>query len=38
MSSYFGTSPATLVSYIVKEESLSKEEIQPLKYLIEKME
>ncbi len=38
MSGYFGNSPATLVSHIVKEESLSKEEIQKLKDLIGKME
>ena len=37
MSGYFGNSPATLVSHIVKEESLSKEEIQQLKDIIEKM-
>jgi len=38
ISSYFGNSPLTLVSHIVKEEELSKEEIQELKKLIEKME
>ena len=38
MSNYFGNSPATLVSHIVKEESLSKEEMQQLKDLIQKME
>lgn len=38
MSNYFGDSPATLVSHIVKEESLSKEEIQQLRELIQKME
>ena len=38
MSNYFGDSPATLVSHIVKEESLSKAEIQQLKKLIKKME
>lgn len=38
MSNYFGNSPASLVSHIVKEESLSKEEIRQLKKLIKKME
>lgn len=38
MSTYFGDSPASLVSHIVKEEKLSKEEIRELKELIEKME
>ena len=38
MSNYFGNSPATLVSHIVKEENLSKEEILQLKELFEKME
>ena len=38
MSNYFGNSPASLVSHIVKEEKLSKEEIKQLKELIEKME
>ena len=38
MSNYFGNSPATLVSHIVKEEKLTKEEIQQLKALIDKME
>lgn len=38
ISGYFGNSPATLVSHIVKEEELSKEEIRDLKKLIEKME
>jgi predicted transcriptional regulator len=35
---YFGNSPASLVSHIVNEEKLSKEEIKQLKDLIEKME
>ena len=38
MSGYFGNSPASLVSHIVNEEKLSKEEIRQLKELIEKME
>ena len=38
MSGYFGNSPASLVSHIVNEEKLSKEEIKQLKDLIEKME
>jgi len=38
MSAYFGDSPATLVSYLVKEESLSKEEMRQLKKLIKKMQ
>lgn len=38
MSGYFGNSPASLVSHIVHEEKLSKEEIKQLKDLIEKME
>ena len=38
MSNYFGNSPASLVSHIVKEEGLSKEEIRQLKKLIKKME
>ena len=38
MSGYFGNSPASLVSHIVNEEKLSKEEIRRLKELIEKME
>jgi len=37
MSGYFGNSPASLVSHIVKEEKLSKEEIKQLRNLIEKM-
>lgn len=38
MSGYFENSPASLVSHIVNEEKLSKEEIQQLKELIENME
>jgi len=38
MAGYFGNSPASLVSHIVNEEKLSKEEIKQLKALIEKME
>jgi BlaI family penicillinase repressor len=38
IAGYFGNSPASLVSHIVKEESLSKEELQQLKDLIDKME
>jgi predicted transcriptional regulator len=38
MSSYFGNSPASLVSHIVKEEHLTKDEMQQLKDLIEQME
>ena len=38
MSGYFGNSPASLVSHIVNEEKLSREEIKQLKDLIEKME
>ena len=38
MSGYFGNSPASLVSHIVNEEKLSKEEISRLKELIDKME
>ena len=38
IAGYFGDSPASLVSHVVKEESLSKQEIQQLKDLIEKME
>ncbi|MFH0756825.1 MAG: BlaI/MecI/CopY family transcriptional regulator [Bacteroidota bacterium] len=37
MSGYFGDSPATLVSYILKEEKLSKEEISKLKKTISKI-
>jgi predicted transcriptional regulator len=37
ISGYFGNSPATMVFHIIKEEKLSKEEIQELKKLIEKM-
>jgi BlaI family transcriptional regulator, penicillinase repressor len=38
ISGYFGNSPASLVSHIVNEERLSKEEIKQLKDLIGKME
>lgn len=38
VSGYFGDSPASLVSYIVKEEKLSQEEIMKLKELIKKIE
>ncbi|MGW8313962.1 MAG: BlaI/MecI/CopY family transcriptional regulator [Bacteroidales bacterium] len=38
ITGYFGDSPASLVSHIVREEELSKEEILELKKLIEKME
>lgn len=38
VSGYFGNSPASLVSYLVNEEKLSKEEIKQLKDIIEKME
>ena len=38
ISGYFGDSPASLVSHIVREEELSREEILELKKLIEKME
>lgn len=38
LSGYFGNSPASLVSHIVNEEKLSKEEMQQLKELIQKME
>jgi len=37
MSGYFGDSPASLVSHIVKEEKLDKEEIKKLKELIKKI-
>lgn len=38
MSGYFGDSPVSLVSHIVQEEKLSKDEIAKLKKLIKKME
>jgi len=38
LSGYFGNSPASLVSHIVNEEKLSKDEIRQLKDLIQKME
>ncbi len=38
ITSYFSDSPVSLLSFIVKEESLSKEEIQQLKDLINKIE
>ena len=37
VSGYFGNSPVSLVSHIVKEEKLSKKEIKQLKELIKKM-
>ncbi len=37
LSGYFGDSPATLVSYILKEERFSKEEIAKLKKTIAKV-
>lgn len=38
ISGYFGDSPSTLLSHIVKEEKLSKEEIKKLKDIISKIE
>jgi predicted transcriptional regulator len=38
ISGYFSDSPASLLSFIVKEEKLSKEEIQKLKNIINKIE
>jgi len=38
ISGYFGDSPVSLLSFIVKEEKLSTEEIQQLKDLINKIE
>jgi BlaI family transcriptional regulator, penicillinase repressor len=38
ISGYFGDSPATLLSFIVKEEKLSKKEIEKLKEIINKIE
>ena len=38
ISGYFGDSPASLLSFIVKEEKLSKDEIDKLKEIINKIE
>jgi BlaI family penicillinase repressor len=38
ISGYFGDSPASLLSFIVKEEKLSKEEIEKLKEIINRIE
>ena len=38
ISGYFSDSPASLLSFMVKEEKLSKEEIDKLKEIINKME
>jgi BlaI family transcriptional regulator, penicillinase repressor len=38
ISGYFGDSPASLLSYMVKEEELSQEEINKLKEIINKIE
>ena len=38
ISGYFSDSPASLLSYMVKEEKLSKEEIDKLKEIINKIE
>lgn len=38
ISGYFGDSPASLLSFIVKEDKLSKEEIEKLKEILNKIE
>jgi len=38
ISGYFSNSPASLLSFMVKEEKLSKEEIEKLREIINKME
>ena len=38
ISGYFGDSPASLLSFIVKEENLSKKEIDELKNMIDKID
>ena len=38
MSGYFSNSPASLLSHIVKEENLSKKEIEKLKDIINKID
>jgi BlaI family transcriptional regulator, penicillinase repressor len=38
LSGHFGNSPASLLSFIIKEEKLSKEEINKLKEIINKIE
>jgi BlaI family transcriptional regulator, penicillinase repressor len=38
ISGYFGDSPASLLSFLVKEEKLSKEEIEKLREIINKIE
>lgn len=38
LSGYFGDSPASLVSFLVKEEKLSKEEIEKLREIINRIE
>jgi len=38
LSAQFGNSPASLLSFIIKEEKLSKEEIEKLKEIINKIE
>jgi BlaI family transcriptional regulator, penicillinase repressor len=38
ISGYFGDSPASLLSFIIKEEKLTKEEIEKLKEIINKIE
>lgn len=37
LSSYFSDSPATLLSFMIKEESLSKKEIEKIKEIINKI-
>jgi predicted transcriptional regulator len=38
LSGHFGDSPASLLSFLIKEEKLSKEEIEKLKEIINKIE
>ena len=37
LSGYFSDSPSTLLSFMIKEDKLSKEEIKKMKQIIDKM-